>query len=139
VVREVLRIAGWYSVIALIATAANIGCQAISMAVYAGPYAIPLSVLVGTAAGLPIKYILEKNYVFGFRADSVKHEGKLFVVYTFFGAFTTMVFWGTEYAFHAAFGTDAMRYLGAAIGLSIGYVLRYQLDRRFVFVSAMKL
>lgn len=133
-VSGVLRIATWYSLIALLATGVNVGCQAIAMALYAGPHAIALSVLAGTAAGLPVKYVLEKKHVFGFRADSVGHDGRLFVVYGFFGVFTTAVFWGTEYAFHVAFRSDAMRYLGAGIGLAIGYVLRYQLDRRFVFV-----
>ena len=28
-----------------------------------------------------------------------------------------------------------MLYLGGAVGLAIGYVLKYQLDKRFVFVT----
>lgn len=129
-----VRVVAWYAVIALLATVANVGCQALMVALYSGPHAISLSVLVGTAAGLPIKYVLEKRHVFGFRADSMRHDGRLFVTYSFFGVFTTALFWGIEYAFHVAFDSDGMRYLGAAIGLSIGYVLRYQLDRHFVFV-----
>jgi putative flippase GtrA len=133
-VSGVLRIALWYAAIALLATAANIGCQALVVAVYHGPYAIALSVLAGTATGLPIKYVLEKRLVFDFRAEGLAQDGRLFLLYTFFGAFTTALFWGTEYAFHLAFGSDAMRYVGAAIGLTLGYVLRYQLDRHYVFV-----
>ena len=130
------RIAALYAAIAALATAANIACQAMAMLAYRGPFAIQLSVLVGTAAGLPIQYVLEKRHIFGFRADSLRHDSRLFVVYTFFGIFTTAMFWGTEYAFHVAFGTEAMRYLGAAIGLGAGYVVRFHLDKRFVFIPA---
>ncbi|WP_298931429.1 GtrA family protein [uncultured Ramlibacter sp.] len=132
--KGLLRIGLAYALVAALATAVNIACQALVIALYQGPHAIVLSVLVGTASGLPIKYSLEKKHVFGFRADSLRHDGRLFMVYTFFGAFTTLVFWGTEYAFHAAFGTDGMRYLGGAMGLLLGYVIRYHLDKRFVFV-----
>ena len=33
------------------------------------------------------------------------------------------------------FRTEAMRYVGAVIGLSIGYVAKYRLDKRFVFIN----
>ncbi|MEL6702576.1 MAG: GtrA family protein, partial [Pseudomonadota bacterium] len=48
---------------------------------------------------------------------------------------TTMIFWGTETAFWLIWDTDIMRELGAVIGLSIGYVVKYNLDRRFVFTD----
>lgn len=131
----IARIALKYAQIACVSTAANIGCQAGVVALYSGPRAVPISVLVGTAAGLPIKYVLEKRHVFGFRTAGMQHDARLFTIYTFYGVFTTGLFWCTEYVFHTAFGTDAMRYLGAAIGLALGYTLRYQLDKRFVFVS----
>ena len=41
-------------------------------------------------------------------------------------------FWGAETAFALA-DVEAMRYFGAIVGLSIGYVLKFQFDRRFVF------
>ncbi|MCL1962124.1 MAG: GtrA family protein [Desulfovibrionaceae bacterium] len=46
---------------------------------------------------------------------------------------TTVIFWGFEFGFHAPFGTRWMRYLGGVIGLAIGYVAKYGLDKRFVF------
>ena len=49
------------------------------------------------------------------------------------GVFTTLIFWGTEIAFDAMGDEPWLRYLGAVIGLSIGYVTKYYLDRRFVF------
>lgn len=133
--KSVARLAVLYAVFAAIATAVNIGFQALVIWVYQGPYAVPLSILVGTAAGLPVKYVLEKRHIFGFQSDNLAHDGRLFVLYTFMGVFTTALFWGIEYAFHLIFGTDAMRYLGGVIGLTLGYVIKYHLDKRFVFVS----
>lgn len=133
--RVVARIAFLYSVFAALATSINLVTQAFVIWVYAGPYAIELSILAGTAAGLPIKYILEKRHIFEFTAESAKHDGKLFFMYSFLGIFTTALFWGAEFAFHWIFGTDFMRYLGGAMGLTMGYIIKYHLDKRFVFVN----
>lgn len=133
--KAVARIALLYAVFAALATAANLGTQAFVIWAYHGPHAIPLSILVGTAAGLPIKYVLEKRHIFDFKADDLAHDGRMFFLYTAMGVLTTLLFWGVEYGFHLAFGTDLMRYLGGAIGLSAGYVIKYQLDKRYVFVA----
>jgi len=134
--KSVAHIALLYAVFAALATAVNIGCQALVIWLYHGAYAVALSILVGTAAGLPIKYLLEKRHIFSFESDSLAHDGRMFALYSFMGLFTTALFWGVEYAFDYVFGTDAMRYLGGAIGLSIGYAIKYQLDKRFVFVKS---
>ena len=128
------RLSVLYIVFAAIATAVNIGSQALMMWGYQGPYAVALSILVGTAAGLPIKYVLEKRHIFGFESENLAHDGRLFMLYTAMGVLTTALFWGVEYAFHHVFGTDTMRYLGGVIGLALGYVVKYHLDRRYVFV-----
>lgn len=133
--KKVARIAVLYAVVAALATVVNIATQALVVWLYRGPYAIPASVLFGTAAGLPIKYVLEKRLIFSFRARDLAHDSRLFVLYSGFGVFTTALFWGTEYLFHVAFGTDAMRYLGAALGLTAGYIVKYQIDRHWVFVD----
>ncbi|RFP14144.1 GtrA family protein [Duganella sp. BJB488] len=130
------RLAALYAVFALIATAVNIGCQAVVIWAWHGPYAVPLSILVGTGAGLPVKYLLEKRHIFGFESDGLAHDGKLFVLYSVMGVFTTAVFWGVEFAFSHLYGTDAMRYVGGALGLTIGNLIKYQLDKRYVFVAA---
>jgi putative flippase GtrA len=130
------RIAAAYAAVAAIATVVNIACQALTILLYHGSFNVPVSVAVGTAAGLPVKYLLEKRHIFGFQADSVAHDGRLFVMYVFFGIFTTLLFWGIEYLFHAAFRSDAMRYLGGAAGLALGSYIKYHLDKRFVFTRA---
>jgi len=50
------------------------------------------------------------------------------------GVFTTIIFWGTEIAFDILFQDPNAKYLGAVIGLSIGYVIKYFLDKRYVFI-----
>lgn len=132
---SIARIGMLYAVFAALATFANLGAQALVVWVYRDAYAIEISILAGTAVGLLIKYILDKRHIFGFQADSLRHDSKLFALYSFMGVFTTALFWGIEYAFHWLFGTDAMRYLGGAIGLALGYVIKYHLDKRYVFIS----
>ncbi len=133
--KGVARIAVLYAVFAALATAVNIGCQALVIWVYIGPYAVPLSILLGTAAGLPVKYVLEKRHIFSFKSENLAHDSKMFALYSFMGVFTTALFWGVEFAFHDLFGTDAMRYVGGVIGLTLGYAIKYHLDKRFVFVN----
>ncbi len=127
------RIALVYALVSGLATVANIGTQALCMWAYSGVYAVGLSVLTGTATGFPIKYVLEKKHVFGFKADNLGHDTRLFLLYGFMGVFTTAIFWGIEFAFQYFFGTDAMRYLGGIIGLTLGSFIKYHLDKRFVF------
>jgi putative flippase GtrA len=127
------RIAVVYALVSALATVANIGTQALSMWVYSGVYAVELSVFIGTAMGFPIKYVLEKKHVFDFKAENLGHDTRLFILYGFMGVFTTAIFWGVEFAFQYIYGTDVMRYLGGAIGLTLGSFIKYHLDKRFVF------
>jgi putative flippase GtrA len=131
--KSATRIALTYALVSAFATAANICTQALSMWAYNGTYAVALSVLAGTAVGFPIKYVLEKKHVFGFKTDNIGHDTRLFILYGFMGVFTTAIFWGVEFTFHHLFGTNAMRYLGGAIGLTLGSYIKYHLDKRFVF------
>lgn len=119
----------------MIATAANIGAQDLTIRLYAGAYAVQLSVAVGTGVGLIVKYVLDKRYIFRFRARNVAHDSWAFVLYTVMGLATTVIFWGFEFGFNAVFQTKEMRYLGGIIGLAIGYLTKYHLDKRFVFRS----
>ncbi len=128
-----MKLAAIYALLAAIATATNIGAQAASLLVYTGAYAIALSIMLGTGVGLIVKYALDKRYIFRFKAETATHDSKVFILYASTGVLTTAVFWGFELSFHALFGTDQMRYLGGVIGLAIGYVAKYELDKRFVF------
>lgn len=122
-----------YAIFATIATAANISAQDLVIRTYSGTFDIFASVVVGTGVGLIVKYILDKRYIFRFRVRSVAHDIQTFALYTVMGVATTGVFWIFEFGFHSIFETKQMRYLGGVIGLAIGYVTKYYLDRRYVF------
>lgn len=130
-------IAFLYALLAVAATAMNIFAQDALLRLYGGPGHLPLSVAFGTAVGLVGKYILDKRYIFRFQTRSMAHDGHIFVRYAVMGLLTTAIFWGFEFAFHVWFGgSRGMRYLGAAIGLGLGYAAKYYLDRRYVFTEA---
>jgi putative flippase GtrA len=124
-----------YAIFAIIATAANIGAQDFFIRIYSGNFNILGSVIFGTGVGLIIKYALDKRYIFRFIARNMIHDGQTFVLYTIMGLATTVIFWGFEFGFHHVFESKEMRYLGAIIGLAIGYLIKYQLDKRYVFRS----
>lgn len=122
-----------YICIAFFTTIANLLVQSIVISAGSGKYIIEISVLAGTAIGLPLKYILDKRYIFKFKAASLLHDGRIFSFYCFVGFITTVLFWATEFGFEWLFKTDLMRYVGGGIGLSIGYIAKYFLDAKFVF------
>ena len=95
------------------------------------------AVLVGTLVGLVIKYVLDKRWIFFDVGTGLKQHGRKFGLYTAMGLITTAIFWSTESAFWFIWRTEAMRELGAVLGLTVGYVVKYQLDRRFVFTDAV--
>ena len=129
------KIAVLYTLFAVVSTVINIVSQMLSVWVYKGPFSVEISILIGTTMGLPLRYFLEKRYIFNFTSKNLVHDGKLFVFYSTMGVITTLIFWGTEYAFHLIYDTDFMRYLGGVIGLSIGFYVKYQLDKKYVFVN----
>ena len=120
-----------YGVFAIIATLINLASQELTIRVYSGSYALYVALLVGTMTGLISKYCLDKKFIFAFFTRSQRHNLKTFVAYALTGVLTTAIFWGSEFWF----GGKSARYSGAAIGLAIGYVVKYQLDSRMVFVS----
>lgn len=122
-----------YSFFAFLATAVNIGTQDLVIRMYSGPYSVVASIAAGTLTGLVVKYVLDKRYIFRFKSVDVLHDGKTFMLYSLMGIFTTMIFWGFEFGFHQLFKTKEMRYFGGIIGLAIGYLSKYQLDKQFVF------
>ncbi len=122
-----------YALFALLATGVNVAAQHLSLGAYAGPYGLGLAIGAGTGAGLVTKYILDRRWIFHAPAAAPKSQGRDFSLYTLTGLFTTSIFWGMELAFHQLFGTAFMRDLGAVLGLTIGYVIKYRLDKRFVF------
>ena len=128
-----IKLAVLYTAFAIVATFFNILAQDICSYIYSGPFYILVSIIIGTGVGLVIKYILDKKYIFKYKTQNAQHDGKVFMLYTLMGIFTTIIFWGFEFGFHAIFATKEMRYVGGVIGLMIGYICKYYLDKRFVF------
>ena len=91
--------------------------------------------LVGTGVGLITKYTLDKRHIFAFKTENLAHDGKLFYLYSLMGILTTALFWAVEYGFQWIFNAELMRYIGGAIGLIMGYLIKYRLDKKFVFVN----
>ncbi|MFW5655880.1 MAG: GtrA family protein [Roseicyclus sp.] len=87
----------------------------------------------GTLVGLVVKYLLDKRWIFYDRTSGARAQGRQFALYSLMGVATTAIFWITETAFWLIWGTDLAREAGAILGLSVGYVTKYALDRRFVF------
>jgi putative flippase GtrA len=128
-----MKIALMYTIFAICATIANIAGQDISTRIYQGPFDITLSIFVGTGVGLVLKFWLDKRYIFQYQTISIQHGSKTFYLYTVMGLITTVIFWGFEFAFDAIYQTKEMRYIGGIIGLAIGYYVKYQLDKKYVF------
>lgn len=124
-----------YAVFAVIATIANLGMQRLVLSQGDDGVMFVLAIGAGTFVGLVIKYSLDKRWIFYDLDTGVKAHGQKFSLYTAMGLITTAIFWGTETAFWLVWKTDVMRELGAVIGLSIGYVVKYNLDRRYVFTD----
>lgn len=127
------RIAVLYSLFAALALILNLVSQAIFVRFYSGDYSILISIVIGTAVGLPVKYVLDKKYIFKFVTENVFHDTKLFILYGLMAILTTAVFWGAEALFQYVFMTESMRLFGGGIGLVIGYIIKYQLDKKYVF------
>jgi len=122
-----------YIVFAIISTIVNLFFQYLSFEIYDGFLALYLAMFLGTLAGLVLKYILDKKYIFFHTPKSKKDDGKKFLLYSLMGLFTTFIFWGFEIGFDYLFQDENAKYLGAVIGLSIGYIVKYNLDKKFVF------
>jgi putative flippase GtrA len=125
----------FYVLFAIIATLVNLFGQEVTTMFVGGQYELFLSMLVGTALGLVVKYLLDKKFIFQYTTETSSKDLMTFILYSGMGVVTTCIFWVTEYAFDAWFDTKTMRYVGAVIGLSIGYITKYYLDKKFVFVE----
>ncbi|WP_420583939.1 GtrA family protein [Ruegeria sp.] len=122
-----------YTAFAIVATVVNLAAQRLVLLQQENNLQFGIALAVGTLAGLVVKYILDKHWIFYDSDTGLKQHGKKFSLYTTMGIFTTCIFWGFETAFWVLWKTDIMRELGAVIGLSIGYVVKYNLDKRYVF------
>lgn len=135
---DLIRLSALYAAFAVVATAANLCAQAAaSQALGTAPGSLGarywLALAFGTGVGLVVKYVLDKRWIFRDRASGLKAHGKRFGLYTVMGLATTAVFWGVQTACVLVWRSETALMVGGALGLAIGYLVKYRLDRRFVF------
>lgn len=122
-----------YAAFAVVATIVNLLTQRLMDSIYTGPLTYWVSLFAGTFTGLMVKYFLDKKYIFNYVTKSKSQDAKKFVIYSIMGLATTAIFWGFQTGFFLLWKVEYAKFIGAAIGLSIGYFVKYQLDKRFVF------
>ena len=122
-----------YTAFALLAIAANLGAQRIVMSLGDSNLIYIAAVCAGTAVGLVLKYLLDKKWIFFDHNARLEHHSRKFIAYSATGFLTTCLFWASETLFWVIWQDDIMRETGALIGLSIGYWLKFRMDRHFVF------
>lgn len=125
-----------YAVFAAISILVNLSIQALAKQLYQGPLSTTFAMAIGTVAGLVPKYLLDKWWIFADAAGGVEDEARKFALYALMAVFTTVIFWTTEYLFDWIDGGGPLRYVGAVVGLILGYWVKYRLDRQFVFAGA---
>ena len=122
-----------YAAFAGIATLLNLAVQRFVLAWGTGAVLFALALCAGTGTGLLAKYLLDKTWIFDDRSTGAKIHGTRFARYTVTGVFTTAIFLTMETSFWLVGKTHFWREIGAVLGLTVGYVIKYQLDSRFVF------
>lgn len=98
---------------------------------------LTIAIICGTLAGLVTKFILDKYLVFEDWEQELSTELKKFTIYSGLGIITTLIFWFVEWSFYIFWNHPAAKYVGGALGLSVGYTLKYYLDKRYVFKQGM--
>lgn len=124
-----------YVVFAVVATVGNLATQRLVMQFTDDALAFHVALLAGTLVGLVIKYVLDKRWIFADAEQGLAAHGRKFSLYTLMGVATTAIFWGMETLFWLTWHTQFAREAGAVLGLSIGYLVKYHLDRRYVFIG----
>lgn len=121
-----------YIIFAILSTLVNLFAQFLTFSLLDYEYEIYIALTNGTISGLLVKYLLDKYYIFN--SDVREYRSKnTFIPYVFTSIFTTLIFWFTELWFIEYIALSYTEYIGAIVGLSIGYTLKYFLDRNFVF------
>ena len=123
-----------YASFAALAALVNLVAQTATLSAYQGPHAIWVAIAIGTLAGIVPKYVLDKRWIFDDRSFGTSAHVQRFTTYTFLSVATTMIFWVTELLFSQLGEYGYL--IGAVLGLTLGYWVKFHLDRRFTFRAA---
>jgi putative flippase GtrA len=124
-----------YVLSALASTLVNLAVQEACRRIASGE-ALAVPLLAGTAAGFFVKYAMDKRLVFSDPYADLASEFRKVFLSGLFSVATTLVFWGAEIVFWMAWRTHEAKYAGAVLGLTVGYVAKFGLDRVYVFRGA---
>jgi putative flippase GtrA len=91
------------------------------------------SIGAGTVTGFAAKYVMDKHWIFFDDFEGRVSELRKMILYGLFSVFTTLLFWAAEIGSWLIWHTNIAKYSGAALGLLIGYWLKYRLDRAYTF------
>lgn len=130
-----MKLIFYYSFFAAVAILSNFLVQEGVLYFYSGLFSLWISIFLGTLVGLVVKFVLDKKYIFQFMTVSKKQDASLFILYSVMGVVTTGIFWGMELSFFYIFDSHIMKYVGGLLGLIVGYIVKYYLDKKFVFVE----
>lgn len=123
-----------YGFFAALSMLANLATQALVLASLGrGTSGLPIAIGAGTVAGFTLKYWLDKRWIFNTYSASIRQEARQIVLYGVFSVATTVLFWATEAVFALIWRSAVATYVGGAIGLCLGYALKYVLDGRYTF------
>jgi len=125
-------IATRYILFAILSTLVNLFSQFLTFAILDYEYETYIAIANGTIAGLLVKYLLDKYYIFNLNVKEYS-SSNTFVPYVLTSILTTIIFWVTELWFINYIQIPYTEYIGTIVGLSMGYTLKYFLDRDFVF------
>jgi putative flippase GtrA len=141
-----------YGLFALISTFLNLFTQYVFLIIFSididnnstfhNYIILNIAIGCGILVGLISKYFLDKIYIFNHqnKNKSKIKELKTFSLYSFGGFFTTLIFLffelGADYLFGNNF--ENAKYIGGAIGLLIGYLIKYHIDKKYVFINVIK-
>lgn len=121
-----------YVLFAILSMAANLAVQAGVFRLLPTGGLLP-AMAAGTIAGFVLKYGLDKFWIFADPVEGHGRELRKVALYGLFSVVTTCIFWAFEAVAWLVWGTEAAKYAGAVLGLCVGYVVKYGLDRRFTF------
>ena len=127
-----------YIAFSVVATIVNLSTQRVFFLFGENSKSFVLAIIAGTVLGLMTKYILDKRWIFKENYSGIREENKKFFKYALLGIITTLIFWSIEVTFWLIWKSHLMRELGAILGLTIGYWVKYNLDKRFVFKKDIK-
>ena len=90
-----------YALFSGLAMGINIAVQRGVGQIVRGPLSLYIVILSGTTAGLIVKYLLDKRFIFYYRPPSRSDEAIKVLLYLVMSGFATAVFWAVELSFDA--------------------------------------